>query len=113
MPVYRAARWRPGADVQLQHRRRLGIRFVVGVVANHFDHVAGDVSRLVAAQAGRGLVARRHSGARRDRRRNPVGDHVHELSRTGELCRHEPARPFADVAFGAGDARVRAGTATR
>src|SRR5262249_47484001 len=51
VPVNRASRPRGAPDVHLQEGRRLGIRLVVCVLADHADPIGDDAIGLMAAEA--------------------------------------------------------------
>ncbi len=107
MPVDGAARGRPAAHVHLENGRRLRVRFVIGIFANHADLIANHAPGLVAIAAGLRLRSRRHLGTRRNRSRIGALHYVHELPHAGQLGVHKPFCPLADVTAGTGDAPVR------
>ncbi len=97
VPVNRTRRRLRDAHVHLQHRHRLGVGFVVGILADDADAIADDASGLVAALARLRLGAGRHLGAGRNRLRIVVGGDHHQLADAAQLRVHESRRALADV----------------
>ena len=107
VPVDRFARGGrlPGAaDVHLQDRGRLGVRFVVRELANDADAIAKSPLGRVTGAAD--LEGRPQVGDTRDRLGNLAGHDVVELPDADQLVVDRRPRAVADVAVDAGDARM-------
>ena len=106
MPLMGPGGGLPAAHVKEDDGLLLGVGLVVGVARGDAQPVAGELGRPVTLLAGLPGRAEVVDGDRDGALVEVEGDRD-ELPGAGELRLHEPARPLADVAPRAGDARVR------
>ena len=101
-----AARWRARATQEhLQDRRRLRVRFIVGILPLDADDVAEALARPMTLAAH--LLRGTQVGDAWNRSRILPRDDVIQLPHAVQLVLDERAAAFADVALHAGDLRMR------